>query len=240
MESDEKKGAWNRTLTPRLRLVECTLRVRGASLSGRGAYPPGMSMESVEKKGAWNRTERVRGEGSCPRQSTNTLASANGYKHSSSSNQCLELSGLGFRPSRRGWGVCPARVRPSWCMRGACPLHDLTEVNVEGKKKNKEDARHASANASCELRVANCELRVRVRVSSFELRVRHNTSECINICECDSPPSLLHPPHTHVRCNCRVRGCPHSARLGIRPARARPSWIIGGACPLHNLMEVRE
>jgi hypothetical protein len=32
---------------------------------------------------------------------------------------------------------------------------------------------------------------------------------------------------------------PHSAQLGLRPARARPSWTIGGACPLHDLKEVR-
>jgi hypothetical protein len=29
-------------------------------------------------------------------------------------------------------------------------------------------------------------------------------------------------------------------RLGLRPARARPSWIIRGACPLLDLMEVRK
>jgi hypothetical protein len=36
-------------VTPRLWLVGCTLRVRGASLAGRGAYPPGTS---TEKNGA--------------------------------------------------------------------------------------------------------------------------------------------------------------------------------------------
>jgi hypothetical protein len=37
--------------------------------------------------------------------------------------------------------------------------------------------------------------------------------------------------HSVLR-NCRVRACPHSAR-------ARPSWIIRGACPMHDLMEVQ-
>jgi hypothetical protein len=40
----------------------------------------------------------------------------------------LELSGAGYCPNRRGWTHCPARARPSWIIRGACPLHDLKEV----------------------------------------------------------------------------------------------------------------
>ncbi len=28
------------------------------------------------------------------------------------------LSGSGLCPSWRGWGICPARARPSWFMRG--------------------------------------------------------------------------------------------------------------------------
>jgi hypothetical protein len=30
-----------------------------------------------------------------------------------------------FGPSQRGWTFCPARARPSWIIRGACPLHYL-------------------------------------------------------------------------------------------------------------------
>jgi hypothetical protein len=30
----------------------------------------------------------------------------------------MELSGSGLCPSWRGWGICPARARPSWFMRG--------------------------------------------------------------------------------------------------------------------------
>jgi hypothetical protein len=33
-------------VTPRLRLVGCSLRVRGASLAGRGVYPPGTLTET--------------------------------------------------------------------------------------------------------------------------------------------------------------------------------------------------
>jgi hypothetical protein len=33
--------------------------------------------------------------------------------------------------------------------------------------------------------------------------------------------------------------CPSRRGWGICPARARPSWIIRGACPLHDLMEVK-
>jgi hypothetical protein len=50
--------------------------------------------------------------------------------------------------------------------------------------------------------------------------------------------SNIPSPHSVLR-NWRVRGCPLSARLGFRPARARPSWIIRGVCPLHDLMEVQ-
>jgi hypothetical protein len=41
-----------RDVTSFLRLVGCSLRVRGASPAKRGAYPPGMLTKSVEKKGA--------------------------------------------------------------------------------------------------------------------------------------------------------------------------------------------
>jgi hypothetical protein len=34
--------------------------------------------------------------------------------------------------------------------------------------------------------------------------------------------------------------CPSRRGWGICPARARPSWIIRGACPLHDLTEVRK
>jgi hypothetical protein len=40
--------------------------------------------------------------------------------------------------------------------------------------------------------------------------------------------------------NCRERGCPSRRGWTIYPARAPPSWIIRGACPLHNLMEVKK
>jgi hypothetical protein len=40
----------------------------------------------------------------------------------------LELLGAAHGPTRRGWTSCPARARPSWVMRGACPLHNLMEV----------------------------------------------------------------------------------------------------------------
>jgi hypothetical protein len=33
-------------------------------------------------------------------------------------------------PTRHGWTICPARARPSWIIRGACPLHDH-EVRIK-------------------------------------------------------------------------------------------------------------
>jgi hypothetical protein len=33
--------------------------------------------------------------------------------------------------------LCPARARPSWIIRGACPLHDLKEVRKELEVKTK-------------------------------------------------------------------------------------------------------
>jgi hypothetical protein len=30
------------------------------------------------------------------------------------------------------------RARPSWIIRGACPLHDLMEVREQGKKKKRK------------------------------------------------------------------------------------------------------
>jgi hypothetical protein len=70
---------------------------------------------------------------------TNTLTSENGFPQNISSSfyQCLELSGSGFCQSQRSWGICPARARTSWIIRGA--LQDLMEVKVE-EKKSKEDA----------------------------------------------------------------------------------------------------
>jgi hypothetical protein len=38
--------------------------------------------------------------------------------------------------------------------------------------------------------------------------------------------------------NCRVRGCPTRRGWTTCPALARPSCIIRGACPLHDLKEV--
>jgi hypothetical protein len=46
---------------------------------------------------------------------------------------------LYFCPSRRGWGICPARARPSWIIRGACPLHDPTGVRKKGRNVYKGD-----------------------------------------------------------------------------------------------------
>jgi hypothetical protein len=40
----------------------------------------------------------------------------------------MELSGAGFCSTWRGWTLCPARARPFWIKRGACPLHDLKKV----------------------------------------------------------------------------------------------------------------
>jgi hypothetical protein len=42
-------------------------------------------------------------------------------------------------PTRRGWTICPARARPSWIIRGACPLHNL-EVRIRKKREVKTKA----------------------------------------------------------------------------------------------------
>jgi hypothetical protein len=46
----------------------------------------------------------------------------------SASMSAMELLGAGYCPTRRGWTLFPARARPFWIKRGACPLHDLEEV----------------------------------------------------------------------------------------------------------------
>jgi hypothetical protein len=53
-----------------------------------------------------------------------------------------------------------------------------------------------------------------------------------------SPPTYLYIPPFRVLGTVKIRVLPIPARLGYH-ARARPSWIIRGACPLHDLMEVR-
>jgi hypothetical protein len=55
----------------------------------------------------------------------------------------MELSSEESCPTRHGWTICPARERPFWIIRGACPLHDLEEVrkreeNVRKKKKKQK------------------------------------------------------------------------------------------------------
>jgi hypothetical protein len=52
---------------------------------------------------------------------------------------CLDLSGSGVCPSRRGWGICPVRARPSWIIRGTCPLHDLMEVRIKEETGGQSD-----------------------------------------------------------------------------------------------------
>jgi hypothetical protein len=82
---------------------------------------------------------------------TDTLTSANvifSSKHFVNllSISAKELLGVRLCPSRRSWTICPARARPSWTIRGACPLHDLMEVLME-EEKNEEDTMKASASA---------------------------------------------------------------------------------------------
>jgi hypothetical protein len=69
------------------------------------------------------------------------------------------MLGEGLCPNRHGWTFCPTRARPSWIIRGACPLHDLMEVRMEEEEK-KEEGKN-----TCE-----CD----------------NIRKCDNICECNT------------------------------------------------------
>jgi hypothetical protein len=63
----------------------------------------------------------------------------------------MELWSKEYCPTRRGWTFCPARERPFWIIREACPLHALEEVrNAEGKceENKKKKKRPAPAPAS--------------------------------------------------------------------------------------------
>jgi hypothetical protein len=69
----------------------------------------------------------------------------------------------------------------------------------------------------------------------------NNTSECDTIectSECDSPVSP--PPLSRAKELPSAEVCPARRRWTFCPARARPSWIVRGACPLHDLMETRK
>jgi hypothetical protein len=69
-----------------------------------------------------------------PHSATDTFASANDTRPNivlfSSQIFLSVLRNCRVRgcPTRRGWTTCPARARPSWIIRGACPFHDLEEV----------------------------------------------------------------------------------------------------------------
>jgi hypothetical protein len=122
----------------------------------------------------------------------------------------MELLRSELSQSRRGWTICPARARPSWIIRGACPLHDLKEVRKwEEKKKNKN--------------------RQHVRVQNTLATIL--ASAILPLL----PPHLLRAKELPS-----VEICPTQRGWTFCPARARPSWIIRGACPLHDLMEVRK
>jgi hypothetical protein len=107
-------------------------------------------------------------------------------------------------PSRRGWTFCPARARPSWIIRGACPLHDL--------KKGWEAGGGKRLNIKC----------------------RSERERVITLCPTNPPTPL--PCVMELS---RSELCPSRHGWTFCPERARPSWIIRGACPLHD-HEVRK
>jgi hypothetical protein len=137
----------------------------------------------------------------------------------------MELLSHEYCRTRRGWTYCPARARPSWIIRGACPLHDLNEVGTRGKRKEKQEE-HRSATDT--LRGAIDLARpVKRRATdtfasatdTFFVRL-FSPSECSELLSAEL--SLTQRSWT------------------ICPARAHPSWIRRGACPLHDLEEVRK
>jgi hypothetical protein len=114
--------------------------------------------------------------------------------------------------ARRGRTFCPARARPSWIIRGACPLHDLDEVGTREKEKTRRTQK-------CDRHFAR----------------RHTP------CECDRHyflPSFLSFPCALELLS--VELCLTRRGWTFCLARARPSWIIRGACPLHDPEGVRK
>jgi hypothetical protein len=125
----------------------------------------------------------------------------------------LELLSAELCLTWRGWTFCPARARPSWIMRGACPLHDLKEV-----RKWEENRRNIKKKQKKHLRVRR------------QLRERDETRLPLSL----YPPFLSALELLSAEVSLTRRG------WTFCPARARPSWIIRGACQLHDLEEVRK
>jgi hypothetical protein len=72
----------------------------------------------------------------CHRDCVSAMTLSYSYLFTPPFLSALELSSAEVSRTRRGWTFCPARARPSWIIRGACPLHDLEEVGKGGEEKD--------------------------------------------------------------------------------------------------------
>jgi hypothetical protein len=139
----------------------------------------------------------------------------------------MELLSHEYCRTRRGWTYCPARVRPSWIIRGACSLHDLDEVGTREKKKRKEkQEEHQSATDTLR---GDIHLARPVKKHATDTFASATDTFFVRLFSPSVCSELLSAELSLTR-----RG------WTICPARAPLSWIIREACPLHNLEEVRK
>jgi hypothetical protein len=151
----------------------------------------------------------------------------------------LELLGAAHGPTRRGWTSCPAQARPSWIIRGVCPLHDLMEVGRTWKGKSQ----HGDLVASSPTHMSGNPQQGVIIIA--HAHVRQPTARRPRPRQATSPGRFLSlSPICFSSSVClelsSVELSLTQRSWTICPARACPSWIIRGACPLHDLMEVRK